>query len=667
MELPIDHFRLLGVSAASDAQAALQMLQQRLDRIPLDGYSTETLDARAELLHSSADLLSDSGRRERYEADLTALASGGGDVIAALDVPASLEIGGLVLLLEAGLPLEAYELASRSLQPPRAPALGSSRESDLSLVAARAALAGAAELQELRRYEAAAQLLLQGQQLLQRMGQLPGQRQQLIDALEQLTPYRVLDLLSRPLTATAERNEGLRLLAELVAQRGGLEGSADPRLDREAFQTFFKQIRSFLTVQEQVDLFSSWAEQSAAADFLATTALTASGFVQRKPERIAAALRRLEAITQSGTETLQACLLLLLGKVEPAQACFSRGASPELQAWASQQSSDPLAQLCAYCRDWLQRDVLPGYRDLEADPDLDAYFADRDVQLFIEEQDPRTGSGAVAPAMTPPAAAANNPFAALASGLGLQAPPPEAFEAGIGDDPSPPPPVGALDDDDDDAAPLQWPQLQWPQLQWPELPLDKRSTRTVALTALGLGVAVGAGALLSRQPWRSPAPLTVRPLVSQPAATPVPPAPPSATAPTTPAVPLEVADPSEAQIQTLLEAWLAAKAAVLAGRESRLPLDKLAREAQVQRLQAERSSDASRSETQTIAASIEQLKVVERSPNRIVLDVSLKYSDSRLGGDGSTIARTPETSLSNRYVFARDGQTWRLVAFGRSS
>ncbi|MBM5799746.1 MAG: DUF4101 domain-containing protein [Cyanobacteria bacterium K_DeepCast_35m_m2_023] len=656
MELPIDHFRLLGVSAASDAQAALRMLQQRLDRIPETGYSEETLDARAQLLRSSADLLSDTARRARYEADLTALSSGGGTVIAALDVPGSLEVGGLVLLLEAGLPLEVYELASRSLQPPRAPALGSSREADLALVAAHAALAGAAELQELRRYEAAAQLLLQAQQLLQRMGQLPSQRQQLGESLESLTPYRVLDLLSRPLTATGERAEGLRLLADLVARRGGLEGTADLRLDRDAFQSFFKQIRSFLTVQEQVDLFSAWAEQSKAADFLATTALTASGFAQRKPERIAAALTRLEAIAQDGTETLQACLLLLLGKVEQAQDCFQRGASPELLAWATQQSPDPLAQLCAYCRDWLQRDVLPGYRDLEADPDLDAYFADRDVQLYIEQAEPRSAApeAATAAAGTP-----NNPFAALASGLGLQTAAPLGLETGVSQPPSLQQPSAALDDGEpeDDAEPLAWPALRWPTLPTAGLP-----TRTIGLAALALGVVVGVAALLTRQPWRSPEPLPVKPVLSRPE-----PTKPKPTPAPRPAVPLTEAQPSDSQLRGLLDSWLTAKAAVLAGRPSSLPLAQMARDTQVQRLQAERSSDAGRGETQAIEARIDSLQVMERTPNRIVVEVQLNYSDSRLARDGSTIARTGATSLRNRYVFARDRDTWRLVAFGRSA
>ena len=663
MELPIDHFRLLGVAPTADAQGALQMLQQRLDRVPSDGYSLESLDARADLLRSSADLLSDSVRRARYEADLTALSSSGGSVIAALDVPSSLEVGGLMLLLEAGQPLDCFELASRSLQPPRAPALGSSREADLTLVASLACLAGANELQEQRRYEAAAQLLLQGQQLLQRMGQLPHQRQQLNDALEALTPYRVLDLLSRPLTATAERGEGLQLLAALVERRGGLEGSADPRLDSAAFQSFFRQIRAFLTVQEQVDLFSGWAEGSAASDFLATTALTASGFAQRKPERIAAALARLEASSQTGTETLKASLLLLLGKVEQAQQCFAQGASPELLLWARQQGPDPLAQLCAYCRDWLQRDVLAGYRDLEADPDLDAYFADRDVQAYIEQHDPAPKAPAAA-APTPGFPAA---FTGFDSEQGLQTPPPEALddEDDTWDWRNPEDP----DNEDDNGhqpwrlPQLHWPTIRWPELHWPHLSWpDSLPRRPLAMAAVGGSVVVVLAALLIRQPWRRPEPIAIEPVAVKPA----PPAP-TPQAPPRVSLPLTAAEPSDTELKALLEAWLTAKAAVLAGGSSSMPLAELARDTQVDRLEAERNGDAARGESQKIEARVSGLDVLERTPSRIVIRASLNYSDTRLDSGGAVIDRTAPTNLSNRYVFARDGQIWRLVAFERAS
>ena len=692
MELPIDHFRLLGVSPSTDARGVLQMLQQRLDRLPEDGYSLETLDARGELLRSSADLLSDPVRRSRYETDLTSLSAAGTNVIPALDIPSSLEVGGLLLLLEAGQPLECFELASRSLQPPQAPALGSSREADLTLVAAQACLAGAGDLQNQRLYEAAAQLLLQGQTLLQRMGQLPRLRQKLSEALETLAPYRVLDLLSRPLTASAERTEGLRLLGELVQRRGGLEGSGDLRMSQEEFQTFFKQIRGFLTVQEQVDQFTAWAAGSATADFLATTALTASGFVQRKPERIEAALTRLEASSQSGTETLKAALQLLLGRVEQAQQSFLAGAGPELLAWAAQQGDDALVQLCAYTRDWLHRDVLPGYRDLEADADLEAYFADRDVQLYIENHDPtpRPLAGSATETIESTAAVASeplaaNPFASLFGGFGLQSPPPEARLDDDGKD-NGKDDGGESDsdfDDDDLDDPLDDRFAQRQMLRWPWTGLDlgqhlrgwlntenlgtqlrsRLRPQSIALVAVGLGVLVGAAALTMRQPWRQP-----RPVVVVPAHTPAPPPPPAkaAAAKPSPELPLTAAEPSEAELRALLEAWLAAKATVLAGRTTALPLTELARQTQIERLEAERSSDASRGETQRIATRITALEVLERSPSRIALRATLDYSDSRIGSGGAVLDRTPATSLTNQYVFARDGQTWRLVAFGRA-
>ena len=141
-----------------------------------------------------------------------------------------------------------------------------------------------------------------------------------------------------------------------------------------------------------MDLFSRWGDAgSGAADFLATIALTASGFAQRKPERIAAARDRLTASGRSGIEPLLANLQLLLGDVDVALDTFAQGAQGDLKDWAARQSGDPLAQLCAYCRDWLSRDVLPGYRDLDGEADLEAFFSDRDVVSWVEREDRRQG------------------------------------------------------------------------------------------------------------------------------------------------------------------------------------------------------------------------------------------------------------------------------------
>ena len=687
LELPIDHFRLLGVGPTTDAQSVLRTLQHRLDRAPDQGFTEETLQSREELLRASADLLCDADRRLVYETDLTAISSGSGASIAALDVPSSNEVGGLLLLLEAGQPLECFELASRALQPPQAPALGSSREADLTLLAGLSCLAAAADQHQRRRYESSAQTLRQGLQLLQRMGQLPALRHQINQELEGLTPFRVLDLLSRNLTAVSERAEGVALLEQLVQRRGGLEGHNDPSLSGEEFQAFFKQIRAFLTVQEQVDLFSRWADDSRdpappragskAADFLATTALTASGFGQRKPERIAASKARLQASGTEGTQPLLACLHLLLGEVDQAHQAFADGASAELKQWAAKQSADPLAQLCAYCSDWLSRDVLPGYRDLEADADLEAYFADRDVQAYVEGQEPLSDPASANPQPSVFGAASDflsgftNPFASdqsqgqggspaadLPAGTSTAAGPDEQLEEGDLEDPQEPWMDAWLPQ-------WHWPEnLRWPERwHWPTLPaIPLPSKRQIGFGGAGVVVVALAATALVRSRSHGPKPQPPQsPVALQPvpAAKPVPKA--------APAAPLSAPEPSDAQIQGLLEAWLDAKAALLAGKTSTIPLGAMARSSQIERLEATVAADQNRGETEAITTKIQSFVVDERSPDRIAATVDLDYTETRLDRSGSPTGPTTTLQLRNRYVFARDNGNWRLVSFRRAA
>lgn len=697
LDLPLDHFRLLGVSPASDAQTVLRTLATRLDRSPDQGFTTDTLQARAELLRASADLLSDEERRVAYESDLTALASGEGTVVAALEVPSSREVAGLLLLLEAGQAADCFELACRSLQPPQAPALGSSREADLTLLAGLACLAAAEEAKLSRHFESAAGLLRQGLQLLQRMGQVPEMRERMSRELERLTPYRVLDLLSRDLAAKGERAEGLALLEQLVQQRGGLESNSDPDFSAEEFQAFFRQIRGFLTVQEQVDLFSRWGDDgSAAANFLASTALTASGFAQRKPERIAAARDRLQASGRSGIEPLVANLHLLLGDVDTARAIFEGGANKDLKAWAARHSEDPLAQLCAYCSDWLGRDVLPGYRDLDADPDLEAYFSDRDVVAWVEREDRRHGRSFGAPmAPVPGEVTAIGSSSAGNGDLGSfdwSLPP---ASPGAGEQPF----SDSDPEDEDEDTPLSW---GLPELNLPRIPLP--APRLWAGAVVVLLALLGGAWLLRSRPAAPPSPggapargvveIPVQPPGSKPAEPGSPSAPARPAEPSTPAEPpkasegqaptrpsgeqaappaaqpsgpltptaLTASEPSEAQLRSLLKSWLAIKTQVLGGASLPSDLEVIARQSMVDRLAGERRQDAASGAVQTLEVSITDLAIQERTPNRIAIQATLRYSDSRRNSAGKVVESTPATTLRNVYVFGRDGDRWRLAA-----
>jgi len=698
LDLPLDHFRLLGVSPATDAQTVLRTLQLRLDRAPEQGgYTDETLRARADLLRASADLLSDTERRSSYEADLTALSDAPETLMPALEIPSSREVAGLLLLLEAGQPLDVLTLASRCLQPPQAPALGSSREADLTLLAGEAALAAAEDYRRDRHYEMAARTLQQGVQLLQRMGQLPEVRDRIQTELEALAPFRVLDLLSRDPSASLEREEGLSLLEQLVQRRGGLEGSADDGFATEDFQTFFKQIRTFLTVQEQIDLFDRWSNQgSGAADFLSSIALTASGFAQRKPERIAAARERLLASGRDGVEPLLANLELLLGDVNGALKRFERGAGDELAAWAARQSADPLGRLCAWCRDWLSRDVLPGYRDLDADPDLEAYFSDRDVMAWVEREDRRRGRSFTPTASPgPPVGLGGEGEAGEPLLVPIQ---PGAGFGGFGQ------PLEEAD------LPAQTSE-EWPRYGGRSggLGRERRQRRSrndgvgdgdvalgwgmgglrhalatgalsrlspiAAIAGLGMALVVGSWLLHPRPPQPSsritrPAPGTTPPVATAPPQ-PTPTAPPPTAA--TPAskqpgagsaaAPLTAREPDEAQMRALLTSWLQAKTAVMAGGDIPVSLDRIAREGPLRRLEAERQRDRNLGQVQAIEVRINRLTIQERGSQRIAVVADLDYSDSTRRG-GKEVNHTKATTLRNVYVFGRDGDAWRLAASG---
>lgn len=695
MDLPLDHFRLLGVSPATDAQTVLRTLELRLDRPPEQGYTVDTLQARADLLRDSADLLSDAERRRAYESDLTALAVADEPLMPALEIPSSREVAGLLLLLEAGQPVEAFHLASRALQPPQAPALGSGREADLALLAGEAALAAAADQGQERHYELAARTLQQGLQLLQRMGQLPELRLRIHAELDALAPFRVLDLLSRDPAASQERQEGLELLEQLVQRRGGLEGEQDESFVQEDFQTFFKQIRGFLTVQEQLDLFQRWGVQgSQAAAFLGTIALTASGFAQRKPERIASARQQLVASGKEGIQPLVANLDLLLGDVEGAIQRFRDGSGLELRAWAERQSSDPLAQVCAWCRDWLSRDVLPGYRDLDADPDLEAYFSDRDVLAWVEREDRRSGRS-FSTANTPGLASAADAAQSWPEVAGWSAPPglPSdpfgaiSLEKGPGDQPLsvvPPQPSrrglrSQQTEDREVGLEGLLPAGGWMNpASWP------RRSQLAAVAGL-LAALLGGGWLLRAAPWRQQ-PLTMDstartvPSAALPsAAQPGPPSRPSTplVEPATPpissdapqrttsspvATSLRSADPSEAELTALLERWLKAKTSVLAGETAPAGLDQLARPVMLDQLDRERAGDQAAGRRQSIEVAISKATVQERSPRRIALQADLSYRDSTTDANGKVIARTAPKTLRNVYVFGRDADAWRLAA-----
>ena len=650
MDLPIDHFRLLGVSPSAQADAILRKLQSRCDSPPDQGFTHEVLIQRDELLRQSADLLTDAVRRAEYEAQLLDLAQHHPDDTVGLDLPSSSEAAGLLLLWEAGSAHEAFQLARQGLQPPQAPALGSGREADLTLLAALACLDAAKEEQGQRRYESAAQLLQAGIELQKRMGKLPDQLQALELDLDSLLPYRILDLLSRDLSDQDSHQEGLMLLDQLVKDRGGLEGSSaadqGSGLAQEDFEPFFKQIRRFLTVQEQVDLFSGWQRQgSAEAGFLAVFALTASGFSRRKPELLEQAREQLDGLSAVELDPmpLLGCLDLLLGNVAAAAGHFLAIRDPELRRWLDQHPGDQLAAQCEYCRVWLERDVLPGYRDVEAsDVDLDAWFADRDVQAYVERLD-RQDARRSEPAATP-----TSDWSSLFGGdVPLASAEP------------------TLSSDDDLAEPDE-------DSDRPHIAIPRSVLIAIAsgLAVLGVLAAVITSRQRALDPLPDPAaqvdpvdPVDPAPEQAEPAAQPEATLKPEPK-PQRPPTPLTADVPDEAGLQGLIQSWLDLKArAMAADAPETLDFTVVARDHMVQQVRQQQAADSAAGLSKAIDASVTSVELVSRTPQRIEVMAQIAYADKTVNRDGVVVEQTPPGSLSNRYIFGRDGEQWRLTAF----
>ena len=386
MELPLDHFRLIGVSPSATSEEILRAFQLRLDKTPDEGFTYEVLTQRSELLRLTADLLTDPESRREYENLLLNGASG-------LEFPSNREVAGLILLWESGSAKEAFKMTRKALQPPQTPALGSSREADLTLLAALTARDSAIQEQQLRSYSNAADFLQEGIQLLQRMGKLEERRKELEEDLVALLPYRILDLMSRDLYDQESHKKGLTMLKNLIIKRGGLEGNNKSEyanyLNQQEFEAFFQQIKPFLTVQEQIDLFIELQKRgSLEAGFLAFLSLTAIGFSRRKPEKLFEARKILKKLNLSGLDSmpLVGCLDLLLADIDQASARFSSSSDENLRDWLNNYAGNQLEAICIFCKNWLENDVLVGYRDIESkDVDLDSWFEDREIQEFIEK------------------------------------------------------------------------------------------------------------------------------------------------------------------------------------------------------------------------------------------------------------------------------------------
>ncbi len=314
--------------------------------------------------------------------------------------------GALVLWLEWG----EYELILKTGQAACHNGTAPSVYGDIVLTMVLAYLELGREQWQQQHYQRAGVYLEQGQELLHRTGGLfPNLLAELQVDLARLRPYRILELVALPLEDQPGRRLGLELLARMLTERGGIEGTGDPQagLGVEEGLRFIQQLRPYMTLTEQYEQFGREARRpSAVAAYLAAHGAVGLGVVRHQPQVIREAEGWLRFLHRTQPVPLElAVTTLLLGQTELAMGFLTQYlASPTVDAQVAgvvRSAPDELVGLYRYAQTWLLAEIAPFAREVTpAALDIQSYFADPQVVALLEQwQVPEVG---LTPVSRPP-------------------------------------------------------------------------------------------------------------------------------------------------------------------------------------------------------------------------------------------------------------------------
>ncbi|HSM80910.1 MAG TPA: IMS domain-containing protein [Nodosilinea sp.] len=492
MQIPLDYYRILGLPIQATADQLRQAHRDRGLQLPRREFSPAAIEARKQLIDEAYAILSDPDRRRDYdskflasaytvdmapeplpdgripglevsadvgEAALRSLATepGGSEAQSSkIEIEADQLVGALLILLELGEYEQVLQLAQPQLSNPYANgglAPADAAQEDVVLTLALACLELGREQWQQRQYEIAAESLQTGHELLARGNHFSALRAEIQTELYKLRPYRVLELLARPLDQTRERRQGLKLLKAMLEDRGGIEGTEDDLsgLAIDDFLRFIQQLRDYLTASEQQELFEHEARRpSPVATYLTVYALLARGFARHQPALVRRAKQLLLRLgAQQDVHLEQAVCALLLGQTEEANRALELSQEYEPLAYIrehSRHSPDLLPGLCLYAERWLKDELFPHFRDFKDQAaTLKDYFADAQVQAYLETMPASPGEGPPqrSAASSQSSVAAANPFPTIEGSLPIGAPtmPSAVATARRAEPPTPPRPA----------------------------------------------------------------------------------------------------------------------------------------------------------------------------------------------------------------------------------
>ncbi len=405
MRVPLDCYRILGLTHLSGLDKVHQAHRDRLLSMPRREYSDAAIASRKRIIDKAYETLTE---RDRPSATTESDALESDSDRPVLTLPPQIEAdekdfaGLLLILYELGESEKVLSLAKPYYDPEEAEyqsARISPHDPDLLLSVSLSYLDLGREYWKQGQYESAASSLEAAQEILLREGLFLSIRSEIQADLFRLRPYRILELLASPDNHTEAHRKGLSLLQEMLDARRGIDGSGNDysSLGIDDFLRFIQQLRSYMTAIEQQTLFEEEARRpSSVATYLAVYALIARGFSQRQPALIRRAKGLLVKLSAKQDIYLEkAVCALLLGQTEEASAAIDQSGEDDQIAYIRQNSEgapDLLPGLCLYSERWMQEEVYPHFRDLMSQiVSLKDYFADEQVQAYLEEL-PNTGA-----------------------------------------------------------------------------------------------------------------------------------------------------------------------------------------------------------------------------------------------------------------------------------
>ena len=408
MRVPLDCYRILGLTHLSGLDKIHQAHRDRLLSMPRREYSDAAIASRKRIVDKAYEILLERDRLSGVNEASTATSDEQVSDIPSSILPPQIEAdekdfaGLLLILYELGESEKVLSLAKPYYDPQEVEhqsARISSHDPDLLLSVSLSYLELGREYWKQGQYEDAASSLEAAQEILLREGLFLSIRSEIQADLFRLRPYRILELLASPDNHTSEHRKGMSLLQEMLDARRGIDGSGNDysSLGIDDFLRFMQQLRSYMTAIEQQTLFEDEARRpSSVATYLAVYALIARGFSQRQPALIRRAKGLLVKLSAKQDIYLEkAVCALLLGQTEEASTAINSSSEEDQIAFIRQNSEgapDLLPGLCLYSERWLQEEVYPHFRDLMNQiVSLKDYFADEQVQAYLEEL-PNTGA-----------------------------------------------------------------------------------------------------------------------------------------------------------------------------------------------------------------------------------------------------------------------------------